>query len=219
MIRACALITLAVGLAAPQAQALDDPLTTLSKIPIGVAADSKWFVAINETTDGVLTRFQPVAYAAPKWKKARFRPRGYVVTTRSPEAEAKSREKAEKHRKAADAAFSKYGVTQATPIQGGFTGRWRIQDLGAVVYKEEDQLLARTGDSTVIKKLVLVKKLSRLLPSRCRGKHEAKILHVVAKPEWKAVAAYLEITCQPDSEKKPPARVRRLIVRDLTTIL
>ncbi len=225
-----------------QAQAQERvPLTTLSKTPVGVSDKAQCFVAINESTRGRRTNYRPIAYSASKWKRMRqFRAPKYQVvapeeklaeTPADPKpltkAQAKAQARAQARAKArakevaqsVDAELSKWSVYEAETIPGGFTGRWRIRGLGATIYREGDQLLARTGDASVMKKMVMHKRLSSLLPVRCRGKQESKLLSVVARVDWKAAAVYVEVSCVPDNEKKAPYRVRKLIVRSLKEVL
>ena len=73
-------------------------------------------------------------------------------------------------------------------------------------------------DLLEMKSLEISKSVARL-SGRCRGTQTGKILQVIAQPEWKAVAVYVESTCQPVSENDPLVRVRTLIAADISSLL
>ncbi len=196
----------------------DGPLTTKSVVPLGVNPTHKWFAAVDQSVRGTVTKFTPVAYAFPKWRKARIRLRSFVIDNKDEVTQTASMGRAEKNIATANESFSSYGVVEASPIKGGFTGRYRIPEMGMVVYVENDQVIARTGDISIMKKLVLVKSLNKL-SGKCKGKQSGKILHVVANKDWHAVGVYVQSTCEPDSETTPGRRVQKLIVKDVAKIL
>lgn len=195
-----------------------DPFTVESENVIGVSKQNKIFAGIELTVRGTSTQFKPVAKAAPKWRRARVKLRGFVVDTKTPELEAASKKRAEKAKKGSENAFAKVGVVEAKPIAGGFSGRYRLAELGVVVYIENDQLLARTGDITVMKMTPLVKSLNKRA-GRCRGTLKHTIVQVSAEPEWKAAAIMLESDCHPTAEDEPSTRTRSLLVADLKSIV
>jgi hypothetical protein len=194
-----------------------DPLTPASKVPMGIDEAKMGFLAINQHTVGKSTRFTPVGYYAKKWRKARLPLRAFTINTKTPALEKRSRARAEQPTIALSAWLRKRGVVEPRTIKGGFTGRYRINELKIRILLENDQLLARTTDLTSIKTTTLVKKVSGLLRGRCNGKRESRILHVVSPPGWNAVAVYLETTCDPENPKTPMSRVRRLVVRNAAT--
>ena len=148
MIRLAPLLTL---LAVGPAMAAT-PLTTASDITIGISADKKAFVGVEESVKGTVTRFKPVMLKAPKWKKKRLRGApSYSVDIRDEETKAKSQAKADIKRKAVDEAMAKVGATQTDTISGSFTGRVRLLDFGVVILVDGDQVIARSGDASVMK--------------------------------------------------------------------
>ena len=199
-----------------------DPISTTGEMAIGATGAGNAFVTIEEVTTGALSRFALVAYGPPKWKALSTRLKLYAVDATSPELEAKTRAKSESTRKAADAWLQGQAVVEAPSIAGAGTGRYRIGGLGAVVYLEKDQVIARTGDVGLMKTLPLVDNVVKLLPGkRCKGTLGSRLIQVAANEALKVVAVAVEVTCGPESEQKPRsgARVRRLIVKDLTSIL
>mgnify|MGYP000085158911 CR=1 FL=1 len=101
------------------------PLTTASDVTIGISKDKKAFVGVEESVKGTVTRYKPVMFKAPKWKKKRLRGApGYSVDVRDEETKTKSQAKADIKRKAVDEAMAKVGATQTDTISGSFTVTW-----------------------------------------------------------------------------------------------
>ncbi|MFT7621689.1 MAG: hypothetical protein ACI9WU_000853 [Myxococcota bacterium] len=215
MIRVAALVLV---LLVPSSAVASDPFTTRSETPIGVNEEGKLFVAIDQQVVGTETTFKPVAYLAPRGKKPRgIRIRSYKVDTKDAETEARTKERADKVRLGNDGAFEKAGVVEATPIIGGGTGRYRIPVLGLKIYLEDNQILAEVGGIIDRRTVTLVKGLEKLT-KRCKGTRTNEILHVVARPEWKSAAIYVQAKCEPEAEEAPGTRIRKLHVLDLSSL-
>ena len=196
-----------------------DPFTPESAFPIGVSVENKFFTAVQTDQKGAVTTYTPVAYAAPKWKKSRrLRARGWSIDRTDDETATASAEKASKWTAKASETFKDSGAMEAEPIRGGFTGRYRIPEMGMVVYTEGDQVLARTGDISVMVTLEVVPSL-RKLGGKCKGTATQKILHVAANAEWKAVAVLVEATCKPDDAEKATRVQTRLAVKDVSKLV
>lgn len=193
-------------------------LSTTSTVPVGINLAKKWFVAINQDTKDTVTRYWPAAYRGPRWKKVRTRFRAYSLDNTDETTLAESMTRTSKVRRIVDEALAGNNIAVVAPIAGGFTGRYRIPALNAVLYINKKQLLVRTGDTLVPKKKVLVKNLESLIRGRCSGRIESKILHAAYQSDWKTVAAFIEVTCTPDDEKATFRRARRLITVNLSKI-
>ena len=196
-----------------------DPLSTVSAVPVGIGEKLNIFAAIDEVSVGTLTRFLPIAYASPKWKKVSIKAKPYAVDTKTPEAEAKMREKSDGARKATTAALKNKGVVEITPLSGAITKRFRISEWDAVVLLEKGQVTARSGEAGVTKQVPLGPPVAKLLPGgKCKGKLRAKLLYVAVRVPWKSVATYVEVICTPEGGR-PVRRVRKLVVSDVSKLL
>ncbi|HIA01889.1 MAG TPA: hypothetical protein EYN06_08050 [Myxococcales bacterium] len=193
-------------------------LSTASTVPVGINLAKKWFVAINQDTKDAVTRYWPAAYRGLRWKKVRTRFRAFSLDATDETTLTESMTRTAKVRQIVDEALAGNNIAVVTPIAGGFTGRYRIPDLNAVVYINKKQLLVRTGDTLVPKKKVLVENLHSLIRGRCTGRIESKILHAAYQSDWKSVAAFIEVTCTPDDEKGTFRRARRLVAVNLSKI-
>ncbi len=215
------LLVLPILVAAPMAGAgAGDPLRTTSQVPFGVAEKSSAWVAIDEVTTGTLTRFFPVFAAGPKWSSSAIKgTKPYAVDTKDPDVEAKMREKSESARKATDATLEAKGAAETTPLSGAITARYRVAEWDSVILLEKDQVIMRTGEAGETKTAPIGPALAKLLPRKCKGKLEGKLLHVAAQVAWKSVAAYVEVQCTPDDEKDGGIRVRKLIAADVTKVI
>ena len=156
MIRFLAL-TLALS---ASAHAESDPLTLASKVPVGVLDAKGVVIGIEETQRGSVTTTTAVAYARKKLKKSKFILPKLEIDTASedPDAEAKAAAAKESF----EAALARSGVVELDGLSGNITGRFRVMDWGLTVYLENDQVLARVGDTTNIKALPVVKDFAKL---------------------------------------------------------
>jgi hypothetical protein len=205
--------------AAPALGELNDvPLSSTSKIPVGINVAKKWFVAINQDTKETVTRYWVATYRGPRWLKARTRFRAYSIDGGTEESLAETTEKSGPVRRIVDESLLTRGVMEVKTIAGGFTGRYRIPELDVIIYVQKNQLVARTGDTLVPKTKILTRSLKSLVRGRCSGKVQSKLLHATYSAEWKSVAVYVEVSCTPESDSAIFRRARRLIVANLSKI-
>jgi hypothetical protein len=195
-----------------------DPLTTESDVTIGISEAKKAFVGIDESAVGPVTRYTAMTVKAPKWKRKKTRRAlAFKIDLKDDESKAKTAEKAETRRASVDAAFAKLGATEVDTIAGGFTGRVRLLDSGIVVLTEDNKVLARTGDSSVMKTEVIVKNAAKMV-GRCKGTVETRVMRVAVRPEWNAIAVQVETTCTFPEDEGTNRRVRQLFVKDISKL-
>lgn len=193
------------------------PLTLASKVPVGLIEAKGVVFGLEEESNGTTTTHTAIAFTKGKWKKAKIA----VKTAKydvADQVEAVAPDKATLKREGFDSDLAKYGVVEAAGLSGNLTGRYRVLDWGLVVYSEDNQVLARTGDASEMTTLPVVKDVDKWL-GKCAGSRETKLTHVVAMIPWKGVGVVVESTCTPAEEGGVTTRVRRFAVADVTKIV
>ncbi len=196
----------------------ETPFTVEAKVPVGVLTAKSTVIGLDLDERGSVlkTTLSGFALAKGKWKKAKAPFKPLEVDSAALEDAVPKQERA---REAFAAGVERLGATEAEPLSGNLTGRFRVLAWGLVVYMENDQVLARVGDATDIKTLPIVKDFGKLF-GKCAGTRETTILHVVAFEAWKAVSVTVESTCAPpEGDAQPATRTRRLVIQDVSAVV
>ena len=194
------------------------PFSLDSRVPIGLSLEQSVFIAVEHEQKNKETTVHIRGYRPPRGAKFRVPLRSYVIDRTDTETEASSTAAAKTYKNKANSWFESHNIEAAYSLAGGLTGRFRILEHGIVIAQQENKVVVRQGDASVMKSKVLIKSLSSVV-KRCRGKAVGNVKHVVFKKEWNALAVYVEATCTPRSEKRPFRRVSRLFVYDFKKLI
>ena len=193
------------------------PFTLDARVPIGISLEKKAFITIEEVQKNKETTVHIRGYKPPRGVRFKVPLRSFAIDKTDEETERATQADAKAFQAKANTWFETHNIQAMSSLAGGLTGRFRLLDQGLVIAQKENQLVVRRGDASVMKSKVLIKSLSGVV-KRCRGTAKGKVKHVVFVREWKAIAVYVEATCQPNSDKRPYRRASRLFVYDLAKL-